>query len=136
MINEVDESEFEGYSLFLSLAGAGVPETFGEGVVVDFQLGDLQLEERRGRVSNGRPFLIWQRAVVIWLRSYMMVKNACHKRHKEHLSMTRFMWCAITWRPSCHAGSRAHSMHIHHASSAGGVTIRTTPVCFENISVY
>lgn len=51
MINEVDESEFEGYSLFLSLAGAGVPETFGEGVVVDFQLGDLQLEKARGRVS-------------------------------------------------------------------------------------
>lgn len=57
MINEVDESEFEGYSLFLSLAGASVPETFGEGVVVDFQLGDLQLEKAKGRVSNGRPYI-------------------------------------------------------------------------------
>jgi hypothetical protein len=121
MINEVDESEFEGYSLFLSLAGAGVPETFGEGVVVDFQLGDLQLEERRGRVSNGRPFFNMA-ASGRDMAAPMMVKNACHKRHKEHLSMTRFMWCAITWRPSCHAGSRSLNAYTHHASSAGGVS--------------
>jgi len=39
------ETEFEGYSLFLAFSCTCVPESFGEGVVVDFQLGDLQLEK-------------------------------------------------------------------------------------------
>lgn len=30
------------YSLLFALAGAGITETFGERIVVDFQLGDLR----------------------------------------------------------------------------------------------